>query len=410
MLAGVIGLVLFYTGCGDVFRPVANPLPPTIGGSPQASAHAVVISSNGPSSQGTAVVIDLTGDTNIGTFSGETYGVGRDPVYATANGGFDYVVNYDDNNVDSFVTPAVGNPLSLSVTTLGAGALPVFAAAAQSKVFVAESGLGTVADITANVPPLQVGNSPASKPVALVAPPSPNDTQLYSLNQGDNTVSIIFTATDQVFLSPLPLPAGANPVWGAASADGLRVYIVNQGTSNVSVIDTTINTIIGPNPLPVGAGPNYIFYDPMLNRFYVTSPADNSLSIINNNVDATQCATTPALCVQTISLAGPPCNAQHPVSVTALADGTKAYVADDMTNSVCVLQTTNNTFTKSIPVGTAPVFIISDPDSNRVLTANSGSGDVSIIQTSTDAPVPGNNGLPLTIPVGGTPTFMAVTR
>jgi YVTN family beta-propeller protein len=421
MLAGVIGLVLFYTGCGDVFRPVANP-EPLPGGDPQRSAHAVVVSSNG-ANQGTAVVIDLTGDSNAGTFSGETFGIGRSPVYAISSGGVDYVVNRDDNNIDSFSTPTVGIPLSLPVITLDAGAVPVFAAVAQGKVFVAESGLGTVVDITGNEQRILVG----STPVALVAPPSPNDTQLYSLNQGDNTVSVILPATDQN-IATLTLPAGAKPVRAAASADGTRVFVVNQGTNSVSVIDTVANALIAPGPacpqdtFCVGTGPNYIFYEATLNRFYITNPADNSLSIINNNMDTRQCvAANPTPCLQTVSLAGPPCNGQHPVSVTALADGTKAYVADDVTNSVCVLHTTSNTFTTSIPVGIAPVFIISDPDSNRVLTANSGSFDVSLIQTSSDTTVKQGDGVtPLTIcagptlpgspcTLGFTPTFIAVT-
>jgi hypothetical protein len=81
-------------------------------------------------------------------------------------------------------------------------------------------------------------------------------------------------------------------------------------------------------------------------------------------------------------------------------------------------------------VGTAPVFIASDPDSNRVYTANSGSGDVSLIATSNDTPVTATNSngvsVPLTICAGPppvtipnstnqpcntayTPTFIAIT-
>jgi YVTN family beta-propeller protein len=408
VLAAAISVGLFCSGCGDTFRPVANP-EPLPGGDPQRTAHAVVVSSNG-SNPGTAVVIDVSGDTNVGTLTGDTF-VGRSPVHAASNVGTIYVVNRDDDNVTTFTVPTVGSLLNLGKITLDTGAKPVFVAAAQGKVFVAESGLGMVKDISASSnQSIQVGKSPSSAPVALVA--TPDGSQLYSLNQGDDTVSVIFPATDQnvTATTPLSLPTGAKPVWGAVSADGARVYVVNQGTNNISVIDTASDTVIQPsNPLPVGAGPNYIFYQASLNRFYVTSPADNSLSIIDNNVDPSQCATNPTLCVQKVSLAGAPCNALHPISVTALADGTRVYVADDMTNSVCVLNTTNNTFTKSIPVGTKPVFIASDPDSTRVFTANSGSGDVSIIQTSSDTTVTGNNGAPLTITTGGTPTFVAIT-
>jgi YVTN family beta-propeller protein len=400
VLAAVFSLGLFCSGCGDVFRPVATPvLPP--GGDPQRQRHALVVSSKG-SDRGSAVIIDVSGDTNVGTFSGDN-GVGRNPVHATSLGGTDYVVNHDGDSVAAFSLLGLGNPPN--IISLPTGASPIFAAVAQSSVFVAEYGRGRVAVITggnsvsAEIP---VGTSP----VALVA--TPDGTKLYCLNQGDNTVSVIFPTTNQ---NVATIPVGLSPVWAAVSSDGSRLFVVNHGSSNISIIDTTTDTVIMPsNPIPVGNGPNYIFYQASQNRFYVTSPADDSLSIINNNVDPSQCALTPTLCVQNRSLAGAPCNAQHPVSVTALADGTRAYVADDLKNSVCVLNTTNNTFIKSILVGTAPVFVASDSDSTRVYTANSGSSDVSIIQTSTDTVVKQSDGTtPLTISTGGTPTFIALT-
>ncbi|MFZ1135405.1 MAG: hypothetical protein WAN69_10680, partial [Candidatus Korobacteraceae bacterium] len=45
----------------------------------------------------------------------------------------------------------------------------------------------------------------------------------------------------------------------------------------------------------------------------------------------------------------------------------------------------------TVPVGNTPVFIASEPSSTKVYTANSGSGNVSIIQTS-------NNTVALTMP------------
>ncbi len=430
VLAAVFSLGLFCSGCGDVFRPVATPVPQP-GGDPQRTAHALVVSSNG-SSPGAAVVIDVPGDTNVGTFT-----VGRNPVHAASISGTDLVVNRDDHNVNAFALAVAGsqqdppnNIISLPGPTPSSpndpSASPVFVTVTQSKVFVAEPGLvapscagpgNCVADISLTSTPPSVSHIPVGKnPVALVA--TPDGTQLYCLNQGDNTVSVIFPATDQVVAT---IPVGGSPVWGAVSSDGSRVFVVNQGTSSLSVIDTTSDTVISnlcvipaPNAVPPNCpsvGPNYIVYQASLNRAYITSPAGNSLSIIDNNAGTV---------LPPISLAGPPCNAQHPISVTALADGTRAYVADDVTNSVCVLNTTNNTFTKSIAVGTTPVFIASDSNSTRVYTANSGSGDVSIIQTSSDTPVMKDATHPLTICAGPTapnapcastfvPTFIAMT-
>jgi len=428
-VAAVVGSMLFCGSCGDTYRPVANPILQP-GGDPQRTAHALVVSKNGPcpigptNDCGTAMVIDVSGDTNAATLT-----VGRNPVQATFISGTDYVVNQGDNNLNAFILPAAGssgNPPNNIITLPGPtqaspnlpSASPVFAAAAGGKLFVTEPGLSNqLADISpgSNVPTAQI--TVGHNPVALVA--TPDGTQLYCLNHDDSSVSVIFPATDQVVATiQLALTGGMLPVWGAVSSDGARVFIVNQGSNNVSVIDTASDTVI--NTLPVGAGPNYITYQATLNRAYVTSPAGNSLSIINNNLGT----------VQTVSLAGAPCNGQHPISVTALADGTRVYVADDVTSSVCVLNTANNTFTKRIclvqdPVNPAapcvgiatPMFIASNSDSTRAYTANQyQAGPVAIasisrlnttdmttgvttgvVTVTTSAPVPFEAGHPVTI-------------
>jgi len=474
LVAVIFSLGLCCTGCGDYFRPVANPVP-LPGGDPQRTRHALVVSKNGlcPTGTtmdcGTAVAIDVSGDTAVAYFTGVN-AVGRNPVHATNLSGTDYVVNRDDNSLSSFLLPVVPNSLNPpSVITLPAGATPVFAAVAQNKVFVAESGRNSVAVVNPVTNSLAQEIPVGSNPVALVA--TPDGTQLYCLNQGDSTVTVILPANNTVFKT---ITVGTSPVWGTASSDSTRVFVVNQGDSTVSVIDTASDTVVGP-PLPVGAGPNYIVYEPILNRAYVTSPAGHGLSIIDNNMGT----------VQTVSTAGAPCNALSPISVTALADGTRAYVADQTTNNVCVLNTASNTFTKVIPVGTAPTTtaaIASDSDSTRVYAASSATlpiasisrsgnvvtvatsgsnafavgqtvviagvadttydgsfaiatvisstqftypqsgansassggtatvGYVAIIQTSDDTLVKQNDGTtPLTIPTGGTPTFIAMT-
>ncbi len=377
VLAAVLGLILFCSNCGDVYRPVANPILQP-GGDPQRTAHALVVSSNGPN-PGTAVVIDVTGDTNVATFT-----VGRNPVHAAFLSGTDLVVNRADYNVSAFTLADAGNlpsiiPLPGPPPASATPAAPVFVAVAQSKVFVAESALAEVADVSPATNSVSRQISVGSNPVALVA--TPDGTQLYCLNKDDGTVTVIFPATDQVVAT---LPVGTNPVWGAVSADGTQVFVLNQGSGNVqgsvSVIDTTSDTVV--NTFSVGVGAQYIVYQASQNRAYVASPGANSqcgnvqspcLYVIENNTGT----------VTPVSVAGAPCNGQHPISVTALADGTRVYVADDMTNSVCVLNTTNNTFTKRIClvqepgnpaapcVGSAtPVFIASNSDATRVYTAN----------------------------------------
>ncbi len=390
VLAAVLSTGLFCSGCGDYFRPVANPvfLP---GGDPQRTRHAVVVSSNGANT-GAAVVIDVSGDDAAAIFSGVNSngvdtGVGRNPVYATNIGGTDYVVNLADNSLSAFILPLLPNPLNpptqISLPNLNSACLGVAAfaadqppvqllAAIQNKLFVAESARNCVAVIdpvtNGDIAEIPVG----THPVAVVATPDGN--RVYALNKSDGNVTLIFPSLNQP--APSPMPVGAAPVWAAASSDSSRVFILNQGDSTVSLIDTISETQVPGSPLHVGPGPNYIVYQASLDRAYVTSPADNSLSIIKSATGA-----SPTVTIR--SLAGAPCNAAFPISVTALADGTRAYVADRDGNSVCVLDTTSNTFTKRIcltqdppvptdpcPGSATPTFIASDSDSMRVYTAN----------------------------------------
>lgn len=389
VLAAILGLGLCGSGCGEYYRPVANPIA-LPGGDTQPTRHALVVSRNGPCLTGTsadcqpgaAVIIDVSGDDAVAVFTGAT-GIGRDPVHAVAPTGTDYVVNEVDNSVTPLILGDLGSePGAITLpapTPANPGvipAVPVFAASAQGKLFVAESGRNMVAVINLSTNSLITEIPVGTNPRALVA--TPDGTQLYSLNQGDNTVTVILPSNNTVFTT-ISL-TGTTPVWGTVSSDGTRVFVANQGTSSVSVINTATDSIVpGTAPcadsLCVGTGPNYIVYDPVLNRVYVTSPAGGSLSIIEN-------ATAAAPTVTTVPLSAAPCNGTTPISVTALADGTRVYVADQAGNSVCILSTTSNTFTERIclipplapgdpcPGGAGPVFIASDSDSFRVYTAN----------------------------------------
>jgi YVTN family beta-propeller protein len=49
-------------------------------------------------------------------------------------------------------------------------------------------------------------------------------------------------------------PSRQLPFGVAVTLDGSKVYVVNQGSNTVSVIDTVTNTVVGL-PIPVGATP-----------------------------------------------------------------------------------------------------------------------------------------------------------
>ncbi|RPJ72889.1 MAG: YncE family protein, partial [Alphaproteobacteria bacterium] len=86
----------------------------------------------------------------------------------------------------------------------------------------------------------------------------------YITNSGNNTVSVIDTATDTVTAT---VPVGTNPFGVAVSPDGSKVYVANSGSDpsyegTVSVINTTTNTVtatvnnVGTNPVGVSVVPD----------------------------------------------------------------------------------------------------------------------------------------------------------
>jgi len=73
---------------------------------------------------------------------------------------------------------------------------------------------------------------------------------MYVGNELSSTVSVIDTASNTVIAT---VPVGQTPFGVAVHPDGTRVYIANINTDNVSVIDTASNTVIAT--IPVGSRP-----------------------------------------------------------------------------------------------------------------------------------------------------------
>lgn len=376
--AGLLLLAgLLLTGCGDVFRPVANPVNKP-GGDPQLVHYAIVVSQAPSGQQGTTTQVNVSGDTNNGNIV-----VGRTPVYAAVLSGEVWVPNSADDNV-SFYSAAASGSTQPSLVSLPAGSRPVFVGSSELQtVYVVNSGTNSVGVISVFQGALTSTIGVGSNPVALVE--TPDSSKLYVVNKGSGTVSVISTATASVLGSPIPV--GASPVWAVMRPDGAAVYVVNQGSGTVSVIDTASNTVTAT--LSVGASPNYAIFDGNLLRLYVTNPGSNSVSVFDAN---------PAIPVPLNQVAV----GAAPVSVTALADGSRFYIANSGCSDIINLQgCTGNTVSvvdarsfqvrKTVTVGTAPVSLASDPGSTKVIVASRGSasspGNITDIQTVDDTVV-----------------------
>jgi YVTN family beta-propeller protein len=107
----------------------------------------------------------------------------------------------------------------------------------------------------------------------------------YITNSGDNTVSVIDTATNTVTAT---VTVGALPFGVAVTPDGARVYVTNFGSDNVSVIDTATNTVTAT--VTVGGLPFGVAVTPDGARVYVANQDSDNVSVIDtatNTVTAT---------------------------------------------------------------------------------------------------------------------------
>ncbi len=376
----LLGLEL---GCGDQYRPVANPIIGQ-GGTPQMAHFAFVVSSN-PAANSSALQIDVSGDSNleiqpVGTGAvAEAFLAGNTGALFTANSLSDSVSEFTTFTTFSAVTtinlPVGSRPIA--VTTARPGSM--YALNSSPNANCPNTGSVSVIDTSALVATSTTCVGP--DPVSFAQIPSA--TKIYIANQGDNTVSVfdpLFGSVVATITQAMGL--GLNPVFVIPSLDGGYVFVVNKGDGtnpgSLSII-ATVNDQVVMN-IALGVAPTFAYIDSHLLRLYVTNTGSNSVTVfdlsnlnLNNNPVLNTLATVNV--------------GSEPVGVTALPDGTRFYTANSISNDVTVVSATSYSVLKTIPVGQDPVWITSEPSSTKVYTANKASGSVSIIQTVNDSVV-----------------------
>ncbi|MES4902205.1 MULTISPECIES: IPT/TIG domain-containing protein [unclassified Streptomyces] len=194
---------------------------------------------------------------------------------------------------------------------------------------------------------------------------SPNGARVYVANQASNTVSVIDPVGNTVTAT---IPTNTGPSLIAVSPDNTRAYVTQFGDASLGVIDTATNTVV--TNIPVGAGPIGVAVTPDGTRAYVTNFQDNSVSVVDTATSAVT-ATVPV---------GP-----GPVGVAVTPDGTRAYVASTADGSVRVIDTATNTVTSTTVVGDVPVIVAITPDGTRAYVSTAGAQFVAVMATSTNA-------------------------
>jgi len=206
---------------------------------------------------------------------------------------------------------------------------------------------------------------------------SPNGDSVYVSNMGgDGKVSVIKTSDNSVGETIL---VGGAP-WGVSvDPDGEFVYVVDFGSSSVSVIDAASNQVVDTIPVGSYLYPIRMAIAPGGELGYVNNFAGNSVSVVD--LFGRQV-------LKTITVGS------RPVDVSISRDGAFVYVSNSVSGTVSVIDTVINDVVGTIlvpapgsplvPEPGSPAGISITPNGNRIyVNNNSAEGTVSVFDTVT---------------------------
>lgn len=420
-----LGFALFLyvicSGCGETFRPIIIPNPPQFP-SPAASHSVVSINDNGTLVPGTAMVIDVAGDSEASVAN-----VGLAPVHGVQQSASVFLaVNHSVSGAqaDSLTKLNFSGTVisSTSTISLPENSAPNFVATTESsQAYVL---MPNYVDPTTNaiVPSIQVVNTTANNLVATIPvgnnpdamAETPDTQKLYVANQGDSTIDGFNTADR----SSRTVSGSFNgPLWLIARSDSQRLYVLN-GNGVVSTVDTSSTP--GPDNMIDASvnvpGAAYMLYDGNLNRLYI--PAGSQLTILDVSQSVPAILAGGPIAIPTVAPssrgASDPCSMTSPqpltvAAVAALPDGSRAYVgsyyedaSDNFCPQVTVIDAASNTIKTYLAVPGFPAFdafcspaqsqraprfrimMAAGGDSSRAYLSSCDGGNVNFIDTSSD--------------------------
>jgi YVTN family beta-propeller protein len=437
-LAALLFCFLICVGCGDVYRPtiIPNPVPTP---DPKNFHSAFTVNQNGAFNPGTGMQVDVSGDSSAGVTH-----VAMMPVHATLQGSRVWVANKQSDSVSVFTSAiGAGVPIGASVNVnLPMGSAPVFVQSAESStMYVANSG--AFVDTTTNQPYYIVDaiNTTSNvidseirvtgkTPWALAE--TPDGKRLYVVNRDSANVTVVNTVDKSIGET---LAVGASPRWAVVRGDGARVYVLSHDDGMLTTINSLLPVDMVMGNTPVGAGADFLYYDSRRNRLYIPNPTTGKVGIYDASTDPPASLATIDLTVPIPGGGGSPCPNPgcSPVSVAALPDGTRAYVASyflDSTSTNCqqtpclqaqvtVIDELTNQVTKVIPLPEVSVSSVGNcasarfrisaaaaVDGSRVYVSSCDGSGVSSINTSGDVyfasiPTPGSSFSPTLMNITG---------
>lgn len=425
-IAAVVALI---AGCGDTYRPVVTPVS-TAGPAAQPQSYAVVVSAPSPTTAGIATIIDYSGDSVLAE---APIGPGPGTFTIDETGSTGYTVN-SDGTLSNFPISNQLQAKQVSFSTLSSTAQPVNLFSPSGGLWAADLN-GNVADVFTGIPEafkLAIPVGTPTTPVMIVGPGvvsqrnyvinQNNIASAVACNQSPTTGPIgaavgIETSTYTVSSN---IPLGKCPVFAVQSADNRRFFVLNRGDDTITVINSQDNTLNNQCPPPTGcvnqsgltyfthpalplsttavaalkaappngtagmtaiAGPVYAEYNAATSQLVVADYDGNTISVIDVSLDEYGNDSSTFGTTFTIPVGN------NPASVTVLADGSRAYTANQTDSTVTIVNLSSHVVEKApLPVIGHPRTVVSTQNSSygKVYVASPDSPYLTIIRTDLD--------------------------
>jgi len=234
-----------------------------------------------------------------------------------------------------------------------------------------------------NLPPVggALNNVVVYVRLSATAPGGGNSGNIEGTSPGARTIEIPVTGT----VNPLQ---NVNPVGnqslnngdvtsavnfgGTASAftwtnDTPAIGLAASGSGNIAAF-TAVNTGSGAVTATVTVTPS------VANYAYVANENSNNVSVVNTVTHTIK---------SNISVGG------GPYYVTSSPDGSTVYVSNLLDGTISVISTKSNTVTGTITVGEFPSAMVISPDGKTLYVANQSSNNISVVNTATNTAPPG---------------------
>jgi hypothetical protein len=439
-MGAVCAAAALVSGCGNNYRPVITPVPNT-GPAAQPSSFAVVVSAPAVTSPGIVTMIDYSGDTILAQAP-----IGPGPSVFSIDwfGADGYTLN-SDGTLSNFPVSTTLQAKNVTYTTLPPNFQPVNFFTPSAGLYATDISNNSV-DVFSGFPQSYKLSIPVAPTPVIMTGSAQIAQRDYAISQGNSQggnvasgvtcnqspstaslgeVDSIEVATDTVSAR---IPAGKCPVYALESTDTRRVFILNRGDDTITVINGQTNTLNSCTPFtsqtgatvkchpvlplslnavsainaqcaatnstlpPCGgppngtagmtatAGPVFAEYSPITNQLIVANYDAGTVSVIDVSLD--QYGNDSATFGTTFTI--PVGN--NPASVTALADGSRAYTANQTDETVSIVNLISHTFEKTLPVAGHPRTVVSTQNSlyGKVYVASPDSPILTIIGTDLD--------------------------